>query len=399
MCKDCGGPDRRTDATNETHAPDATDAVTPAGSTDRTDGTAGDTDRAGGVGRRRVLRAAGAAVGAGALAGLSGRSRAATDPADEFIAADSTNYSNDSRGAAEIDWIVVHVTDGSWSSAVNWFQDPDADVSAHYVVRNDDGHTARMVRDEDRAWHAAGFNGNSIGIEHEWHEGQDGISDAAYSASADVVDWVADQYGVPKEYYTDPCAAANASGGIVGHTDAPKYGDCSNTSSKSCPYPPWNWDRYMDFVGGSDGGDGGDGSSYAWEYFSDGDTGEDVHTIQYLLEEQGYALEYHDGIYGSETESHVEQFQSASGLAVDGVVGPNTWDALVVPVSGPDSDPWWATYAAQHSLRDGHGYDISVDGYYGSETEWAVEDFQSSAGLAADGVVDAATWQALVDLT
>ncbi|MFD1512959.1 N-acetylmuramoyl-L-alanine amidase [Halomarina rubra] len=345
-------------------------------------------------------------VGASAVGGLSllaaGTASAAAPPADEYIAADSSNYSDDYRGASEIDWVVVHITDGTWGSAVNWFQDPDADVSAHYVVRNSDGHTAQMVDEQDVAWHAGGFNSNAIGIEHEWHDGQNGISDAAYAASADIVDHVASAYGVPKQYFTDPCAAANASGGIIGHANAPKYGDCGNTSYKSCPQPAWDWDRYMEFVGGSagDGGDdGGTGGSYSWEYFSNGDQGEDVYTIQYLLEQHGYDLQYHDGIYGSEVETNVESFQSASGLAVDGVVGPNTWDALVVTVAGPNDDPWWATYAAQHSLRYGHGYSISVDGYYGSETEGAIESFQSSAGLAVDGVVGPATWQALVDLT
>lgn len=114
-----------------------------------------------------MLRTVGAAIGAGAVLGRTGTGRAATDPADEYIAADSSNDSNDTRGAAEIDWVVVHITDRSLSSAVNWFQDPDADVSAYYVSRNSDGHTARMVPDEDRAWHAAGFNGNPIGIQHE----------------------------------------------------------------------------------------------------------------------------------------------------------------------------------------------------------------------------------------
>ncbi|WP_266075375.1 peptidoglycan hydrolase [Haladaptatus caseinilyticus] len=143
---------------------------------------------------------------------------------------------------------------------------------------------------------------------------------------------------------------------------------------------------------------GGGGGSYSWPIYSRGDQAEAVYSIQYLLEEHGYSLNYHDGIYGSEVESTVESFQSANGLSVDGVVGPNTWEELYVPVVSSSNDPYWATYGAQHHLRYDEGYSISVDGYYGPETESAIESFQSSAGIAVDGIVGHDTWQALVDI-
>ncbi|MFC7079808.1 peptidoglycan-binding protein [Halorussus caseinilyticus] len=142
---------------------------------------------------------------------------------------------------------------------------------------------------------------------------------------------------------------------------------------------------------------GGSGTSYSWPTYSYGDQAESVYSIQYLLEEHGYSLQYHDGIYGSEVQSTVESFQSARGLAVDGVVGPNTWEELYVTVWDAENDPWWATYGAQHHLRYGQGYDIAVDGYYGPETRGAIEDFQSNAGITVDGIVGHDTWQALAD--
>ncbi|MFC6991651.1 peptidoglycan-binding protein [Haladaptatus sp. GCM10025707] len=57
-----------------------------------------------------------------------------------------------------------------------------------------------------------------------------------------------------------------------------------------------------------------------------------------------------------------------------------------------------ATYGAQHHLKHGQGYSISVDGYYGPETKGAVEDFQSNAGIRVDGVIGHDTWQALMAL-
>jgi peptidoglycan hydrolase-like protein with peptidoglycan-binding domain len=41
------------------------------------------------------------------------------------------------------------------------------------------------------------------------------------------------------------------------------------------------------------------------------------------------------------------------------------------------------------------GYDISVDGIFGEDTESAVVDFQSNNDLDADGVVGPNTWRAL----
>ncbi|WP_435155286.1 peptidoglycan-binding domain-containing protein [Haladaptatus sp. DFWS20] len=152
----------------------------------------------------------------------------------------------------------------------------------------------------------------------------------------------------------------------------------------------------MDLVGGEVVGNpgGGNGGSAGWPYYSNGDTAHDVYTVQYLLEANGYPIQYHDDIYGSEVETNIEQFQSDRGLAVDGIVGPNTWGELVVTVSYGDQNQ--ALRTAQDSFANKHGYDISVDGIFGPGTEDAVESFQSASGISVDGVVGPVTWEYLV---
>ncbi|MDX6381316.1 MAG: hypothetical protein QOI57_2340, partial [Rubrobacteraceae bacterium] len=54
-----------------------------------------------------------------------------------YLPANSHNYTAANRPYSNlIDKIVIHVVQGSWSSAINWFQNPRAQASAHYVVRS-----------------------------------------------------------------------------------------------------------------------------------------------------------------------------------------------------------------------------------------------------------------------
>ncbi|GGK07897.1 hydrolase [Lentibacillus kapialis] len=59
-----------------------------------------------------------------------------------------------------------------------------------------------------------------------------------------------------------------------------------------------------------------------------GDSGEAVKSVQSELASQGYYTYNLDGIYGSITKEAVTAFQSDRGLAVDGIVGPETRKAL-----------------------------------------------------------------------
>ena len=59
-----------------------------------------------------------------------------------------------------------------------------------------------------------------------------------------------------------------------------------------------------------------------------GSQGAYVRFAQQLLESNLYPVGTIDGIFGNRTQSAVRSFQSANGLAVDGIIGPNTWSAL-----------------------------------------------------------------------
>jgi peptidoglycan hydrolase-like protein with peptidoglycan-binding domain len=59
-----------------------------------------------------------------------------------------------------------------------------------------------------------------------------------------------------------------------------------------------------------------------------GSTGGDVKIAQGLLNSKGYAL-IADGVFGRRTDAATRQCQSDNGIAVDGIIGPNTWSVLI----------------------------------------------------------------------
>lgn len=143
--------------------------------------------------------------------------------------ASSANYATGRD--EEIRAVVIHVTQGSYAGTISWFQNPDSQVSAHYVIRSEDGEVTQMVHDEDTAWHARSGNPYSIGIEHEgFVDDPSWFTDAMYRSSAAVTKWLCDTYGIPKNREA-----------IVGHNEVPG-------NDHTDPGPHWDWDLYMSYV-------------------------------------------------------------------------------------------------------------------------------------------------------
>ena len=79
--------------------------------------------------------------------------------------------------------------------------------------------------------------------------------------------------------------------------------------------------------------------SAEWPLVKAGAKGGAVKALQRLLLHRGSELEV-DGSFGPDTEKALEAFQSANGLDADGVAGTKTWSKLVVPVrSGQRGEP------------------------------------------------------------
>lgn len=157
-------------------------------------------------------------------------------PPAAWVPANSGNYRvSDRETSYNIDRVVIHVTQGSYAGTISWFQNPSANVSAHYVVKSSNGAITQMVRDKDVAWHAgnSSYNNRSIGIEHEgFVDDASWFTDAMYRASAALTRHLCDRYGIPKTRT-----------GIVGHNEVPG-------ATHTDPGRHWNWTTYMNYVTG-----------------------------------------------------------------------------------------------------------------------------------------------------
>lgn len=132
-----------------------------------------------------------------------------------------------------------------------------------------------------------------------------------------------------------------------------------------------------------------------------------------------------DGSFGASTEAAVRAFQETFGLPVDGIVGLATWYRIayiytsVKRLAELDSEGLIQSELPQQfpgTLSPGDSGNfvrslqyylavvgdfypevrpISISGVYDRDTTDAVKDFQTLAGLPADGIVGINTWRAL----
>jgi hypothetical protein len=166
-------------------------------------------------------------------------------PGATWYPASSSNYSAAGRPDSDkIDKIVIHVTQSSYASAMNWFKDPNAYVSAHYTVRSSDGYVGQSVHEKDIAWHAGNwdYNKTSIGIEHEGYVSDPKwFTDAMYRSSAKLAAYLVRKYNIPVDRDH-----------IVGHNEVPG-------ADHTDPGPHWDWGKYIRLVRQYAGDTGGEG--------------------------------------------------------------------------------------------------------------------------------------------
>lgn len=187
--------------------------------------------------RRRLLK--GTALAALPYALLphtraSAQAAAVDYPGAEWAPASASNYTASNRPTAySIDYVIIHVTQETYSDTLSIFQNPQKKVSAHYLVRSADGHVAQCVREHDIAWHAGNwdYNTRSVGIEHEgWVDQPAYFTNDLYEESAKLTAAICTTYDIPKDRAH-----------IIGHYEVPG-------TNHTDPGPNWDWTRYIRLV-------------------------------------------------------------------------------------------------------------------------------------------------------
>ncbi|MFD4033557.1 N-acetylmuramoyl-L-alanine amidase [Streptomyces sp. NPDC058637] len=201
-----------------------------------------------GISRRTLLIGGGAAaVGTAALAAeeirhvwwrVPGVEKPRTpgelDFADaRWVAASEANWRRADRPEDYgVDRVIVHVTQGSFASAVKVFQDPAHQAATHYIV-GQNGRVTQMIRELDVAYHAGNrsYNERSIGIEHEgFVDRPQDFTPEMYAASARLTAAICARYGIPVDRDH-----------IIGHVEVPG-------TDHTDPGPHWDWPRYMNLI-------------------------------------------------------------------------------------------------------------------------------------------------------
>jgi peptidoglycan hydrolase-like protein with peptidoglycan-binding domain len=136
-------------------------------------------------------------------------------------------------------------------------------------------------------------------------------------------------------------------------------------------------------------------SNPVWAMLRHGDM--DVATLQNDLIRAGYLDQgLATGRFLELTDAAVRQLQRDCGIAVDGIVGPQTQACLHGRLPAPPTgggvlrrgDRGPEVVALQEDLvRIGYLRSSAITGFFGEQTEWAVIRVQQDCGIRADGVV------------
>lgn len=110
-----------------------------------------------------------------------------------------------------------------------------------------------------------------------------------------------------------------------------------------------------------------------------------------------------DGNFGAKTFTAVKYIQCVAFLAIDGIVGPVTWNYIcngetslpIISRTSPNPNVQMIKEVQRLLKADGY-YAGALDGIFSFQTEAAVKLYQKDSVLVQDGILGSKTWMKLV---
>src|SRR5439155_18761618 len=144
-----------------------------------------------------------------------------------------------SRHGTPVQLLVWHETAGAYAGSVNWLCNSAAQASAHLVLREDGGECTQLVKLSEKAWHAASFNPQSVGVEHANVTAKGYSTEAQLEVSARIFGWLCLHLGVPPRWSRD-----GRTPGVTRHMDLGWAGG----GHTQCGPDLSGWLRFLDLL-------------------------------------------------------------------------------------------------------------------------------------------------------
>ncbi len=208
-----------------------------------------------------------------------------------------------------------------WRNALSWRGTPEECIAQFGVIPQgawlfihsyDGGEPSHYADNDGNASHVGVYIGDDVAIHASASRGR--VAESTFKGKAINGGW--NQVGLSKQvqYGEDDSVTTDSTTTTDTTTDDGTTSTTTTTTSVPTIAVPDFSNQWQPLY-----------SNYTWRM---GDKGNGVRDVQTGLQKVGYDLGV-DGDFGMATDWAVKHFQTANNLTADGIVGQNTWTALI----------------------------------------------------------------------
>lgn len=220
----------------------------------------------------------------------------------------------------------------SWHKNQGW-----AGIGYHYFIRKD-GKIYKGRPDNAVGSHCLGHNKDTLGICFEGAYNEETMPQAQIQAGRELISYLKAKYNISsvkrhKDLNNTDCPGANFPFAEIINNSNVSSKPINNVDWLAEYLKSWNWSEWVGKLQRTIGVNVdkivGPITLKACTLLKKGMYGELVKRLQEVLKAYGFNCGDIDGIFGDKTYNAVVAFQKSRRLAIDGIVGYNTWRKLL----------------------------------------------------------------------